>query len=187
MTLSSDRMRSKKEIESDIGHLKEQLSELSSKNVEMKKISETNSKEGDAAPQMFLLLKYMIEENKRTTLLLKHISDSISRLEESLDDSYYEEEPSEKVKQQNQPQQVKELMLSETDTKILQFIQISRNSMSCADEIREKMHYRGRNAASARLNRLYKLGIVDRYQLGHKVYYKFDVGKATKTLIVSPT
>lgn len=179
--------KTKKEIENDIGRLKKQLSDLTPKNIEMKKFTDPNQKTKDSTSQMFLLLKYMIEENKRTTMLLKHISDSVGKLEDSLEDSYYEDEQIPKAaKQQNSSQQVKELMLSEIDTKILQLIQISHNSMACADEIREQMHYKGRNAASARLNRLYKLGIVDRYQLGHKVYYKFDVGRAAKILIVSP-
>ncbi len=30
--------------------------------------------------------------------------------------------------------------------------------MACADDIKKQMSYRGRNAASARLNRLYKQG-----------------------------
>lgn len=66
----------------------------------------------------------------------------------------------------------------------MQIIQIS--GMSCADDIKKQMSYRGRNAASARLNRLYKIGLLERYQLGHKVYYKYDAGKTADTLIVSP-
>jgi len=58
--------------------------------------------------------------------------------------------------------------------------------MACAEDIKREMNYRGRNAASARLNRLHKQGLLDRYQLGHKVYYKYDAGKTTNTLIVSP-
>lgn len=182
-------MRSRKEIENEIVRLRKQLSDLSVKNTEMGKMTDSASSQSgnDSAKQMFLLLKYMIEENKKTTILLRHISDSINRLEDSLDESYYEEEsgPSDQIKQKG-AQHVKELVLSDTDAKVLQYIQMSHNSMACADEIKEKMNYSGRNAASARLNRLYKLGIIDRYQLGHKVYYKFDAGKATKTLIVSP-
>jgi len=58
--------------------------------------------------------------------------------------------------------------------------------MACADDVKAGMNYRGRNAASARLNKLYKMGLIDRLQLGHKVFYKFDAGKTTKILIVSP-
>jgi hypothetical protein len=58
--------------------------------------------------------------------------------------------------------------------------------MACAEDIKKHMSYKGKNAASARLNRLFKEGLLDRYQLGHKVYYKYDAGKTTKTLIVSP-
>ena len=58
--------------------------------------------------------------------------------------------------------------------------------MLCADDIKEKLHYKGRNAACTRLNRLHKAGLLERHQLGHKVYYKYDAGKATKLLILSP-
>ncbi len=184
-------MRSRKEIENEIVRLKKQLSDLSAKSTEISNMTDSASAQSgkDTSQQMFLLLKYMIEENKKTTILLRHISDSINRLEDSLDESYYEEEsagPIVQARMQKGPQYVKEIVLSDTDAKILQYIQMSHNSMACADEIKAKMSYKGRNAASARLNRLYRLGIIDRYQLGHKVYYKFDAGKATKTLIVSP-
>ena len=58
--------------------------------------------------------------------------------------------------------------------------------MVCADEVKTLMGYKGRNAACTRLNKLYKDGLLDRYQLGHKVYYKYDAGKTTNTLIISP-
>lgn len=185
-----DWMNSKRKvgIERELIELKRQLSELKSKNNEISKLASSANTENDATPQMFLLLKYMIEENKRTTMLLKQISDSISRLENE-----YDTEPMASDQSRNHTQneiakqQPIELPLSDIDVKILQLLQLSHNSMACAEDIRDRMNYRGKNAASARLNRLYRLGIIDRYQLGHKVYYKFDAGKATaKTLIVSP-
>jgi predicted transcriptional regulator of viral defense system len=76
--------------------------------------------------------------------------------------------------------------LSDIDAKIINFVQVQHNGMVCADEVREFMGYKGNNAACARLNKLYKDGLLDRFQLGHKVYYKFDAGKTTNTLIISP-
>ena len=58
--------------------------------------------------------------------------------------------------------------------------------IACSEDIQKRMNYKGRNAASARLNKLYKQGLLERYQLGHKVYYKYNAGKATNPLIISP-
>lgn len=81
-----------------------------------------------------------------------------------------------------------EIPLAEADAKIISYIQI--REMVCADDVKSLMNYRGRNAASARLNNLYRLygGILlKRFQIGHKVYYKYAAGKSTKNiLIVSP-
>ena len=77
-----------------------------------------------------------------------------------------------------------EVPLSLLDAKILDFVQT--HTMICADDLMKAMNYRGRNAACARLNRLYREGLLERYQLGHKVFYKFDAGKTTNTLIISP-
>ena len=65
-------------------------------------------------------------------------------------------------------------------------IMIQVKGMACAEDIKNAMSYKGLNAASARLNNLFKRGILQRYQLGHKVYYKYDAGKTTNTLIISP-
>ncbi len=175
-------------IERDLVELKRQVSELKSKNTEINKLASSANSDKDATPQMFLLVKYMIEENKRTTMLLKQISDSISRLENEPDtESMASDQNRYHTQNEVAKQQPIELPLSDIDVKILQLLQLSHNGMACADDIRDRMSYKGKNAASARLNRLYRLGIIDRYQLGHRVYYKFDAGKATaKTLIVSP-
>jgi hypothetical protein len=176
-------MRTRKEIEEEIVALKSRLSDLSQRNEELKKIMQDGSEES-TSKHMFLLLKYMMEENKKTTMVLNQILGSITRMEES-DDEYGDTAYSPAVSN-IQMQSQSQIILSDVDAKILQLIQISHNSMSCADEIMAQMGYGCRNAASARLNRLYRLGVLDRYQLGHKVYYKFDAGKAAKTLIVSP-
>ncbi len=175
-------MRTRKEIEQELVELKHQLSDLSQRNDELKKVMQDSSEES-TSKQMFMLLKYMMDENKKTTMVLSQILNSISRMEET--DEGYEE--TEYASAQNAQMQLQnQIVLSEVDTKILQFIQISHNSMACAEDVMAQMGYGCRNAASARLNRMYRLGILDRYQLGHKVYYKFDAGKATKTLIISP-
>ena len=125
------------------------------------------------------LLKYMTEERERTNRILASVADKVGKLEKELD-NLYSYENNAPYEQTNS----REIPLSEIDAKIVNFVQTK--GMVCADEVKEIMQYRGRNAACARLNKLYKDGLLDRFQLGHKVYYKFDAGKTTNTLIISP-
>lgn len=173
-------MRSKKELETELQRLKAEVSTISGKATKERELLQEKAKAEDTSSGLFALTKYMIDENKRTTMILKSITDTLSRLESELGYEYAQETA-------NEPQAQAErssLPVSGLDAKIIQFIQIK--GMACADDIRQHMAYRGRNAASARLNRLFKQGVLERYQLGHKVYYKYDAGKATNILIVSP-
>ncbi|MGB9732451.1 MAG: hypothetical protein ACP5P2_00070 [Candidatus Micrarchaeia archaeon] len=151
----------KKEIEEELERLKKEVSKLSS---------------GEKYPEdAGELIKYMIAERERTNRILASITEKIKELTERLNE--IEEVPASEEK-------LKEIPLSETDARIIEFVQTK--GMACADDVKNFMNYKGRNAACARLNKLYMMGLLVRYQLGHKVYYKFDAGKATNTLIVSP-
>jgi hypothetical protein len=183
-------MRSKKEIENEIVSLKKQIEAFGPKSaVDPNKLLQESTKE-DTSSQLFTLLKYMIDESRRTTTILRGMSDTITRLEEDL--VYYQEEAQERAiapgadQSSGQFSAKKEVPLSEIDAKLVQNIQLSRSSMACADDLRSRMNYRGRNAVSARLNRLYRMGVLERYQLGKKVYYKYDAAKTNGMLIVSP-
>jgi hypothetical protein len=167
----------------ELTKIKRQLSDLSAINENMKSLMAEKESSDKTSSQLFTLLKYMIDENKRTTMLLSSMSEMLARVENVVSEPVEEEDETE-VKAAKDP--VKELPISNVDAKILQAIQLSQNSMACADDIRKRMGYNGRNAASARLNRLHKMGAIERLQLGHKVYYKYDAGKATNLLIVSP-
>ncbi len=135
------------------------------------------SQNADAGDAVSSLMKAMIEERERTNRRLEELNQRITRLREAVA-SAYEEEP------QAYTPADREVALSELDLLVLNFVQSS--GMVNADNLKEYMHYSGRNAACARLNKLYLMGLVERHQLGHKVYYKFDAGKTTKTLIISP-
>jgi len=152
----------KKEIEEELERLKKEISRLNNSD---------NAYPDDAQE----LIKYMVAERERTNKILASITEKIKELSERLDE--LDEEPAKLEKP-------KEVPLSDTDAKIIEFVQTK--GMACADEVKEFMHYKGRNAACARLNRLHMLGLLERYQLGHKVYYRYDAGKAINTLIVSP-
>ncbi len=193
-------MKSRSEIEEEISTLKRQLEQATSKSSEPARLIEQAQKEQDdsenTSKSLFTLLKYMMDENRRTTTLLKGMYDTLVRLEEEL--LYLEENPGSRVAEQgveapyqnhNQGQQLpqREVPLSEIDARLIQNIQLARAGMACAEDLKAKMNYRGRNAVSARLNRLYRMGLLERHQLGKKVYYKFDAGKTTNTLIISPS
>lgn len=163
--------------------MKKQIGVLSNTYTQAKSMTDEKMKE-ETNTNLLSLMKYLIDQNARTTLILKRMSENIEKLESEVNVEYGEENQSENLQY---PQKLmKELPISELDAKILQFIQRQRNSMACAEDLKSLMNYKGKNAASSRLNRLYKADLLTRYQLGHKVYYKFDAGKATNTLIVSP-
>ncbi len=175
------RLASKKSIDDELISIRKQLETIAEKSEQTKAALAEGSKSGDTNSNMFALLKYMIDENRKTTILLKGIFSNLENLSSELRQEGYEEsEPQPKQEER----MLKEVPLSEIDTGIIQLIQVK--GMACADDIKSRLGYRGRNAASARLNNLYRLGILKRYQIGHKVYYKYDAGKATDTLIVSP-
>lgn len=162
--------KEKEELKKELAALKTEVVALSSQKQPLQAGSET---------EVMALFKYMIEEREKTNKILAGITAQVQKLEKEFEYVYAEEE-----KQGYGYAGNREIPLSELDTKIINFVQ--SKGMVCADEIREFMQYRGRNAACARLNKLYKEGLLDRFQLGHKVYYKFDVGKTTNTLIISP-
>ena len=67
----------------------------------------------------------------------------------------------------------KEILLSPTDEQIVNLLR-TRGAV-CADDVQAHFKYKGKNAASARLNRLASLGVLERQQAGRRVYYKLCV------------
>ncbi|MCL4383722.1 MAG: hypothetical protein M1168_02735 [Candidatus Marsarchaeota archaeon] len=180
--------RNKKDIEKQLLDIKKKLSLLTDQNKD-KQIVDIN-KSQNINSNMFALIKYMIDENKRTTMLLENITQTIGKLEESLKEPEINKKTINNTKNEINNQvdlgsPKKQIILPEPDVKIIQLIQLSNSNMVCADDIKAKLNYKGRNAACSRLNRLYKLGILERHQVGHKVYYKYDAGKAN-LFIISP-
>lgn len=176
-------MEAKRRIIKEIKSMKKELRHISEKKVDEKKMVDSYEASRTTS-NMFELLKYMIDENRKTTMILKQMSESLGRMEEVMDEGEVDENVRQGGQYQDYGVGAREVPISNLDAKILQILQM--NGMCCADDVKKRMDYKGRNAASARLNKLYKLGLIDRHQLGHKVYYKFDVGKAANTLIVSP-
>ncbi len=177
-------MRSKKSIENALVEIQKSIANIKEKTDKEKELLSEKEKSEETSSNLLSLVKYMVDENRRTTMLLKSIQENMARLESGIrDNSYYEDEEVEDQRQ-NIIRGAREVPISWLDAEILKNVQVL--GMACADDVKKRMNYKGRNAASVRLNKLYKLGILERFQLGRKVYYKYDAGKASDTLIVSP-
>ncbi len=159
------------QLEKELKGLKDEIGQLLSR------------KEGgniSAESTVSALMKQLVEERERSNKLLESITEKVAKLERDVENKYEEGGDTEELDLLSN----REVPLSNLDSRILDFVQ--SKGMICADDLTQFMNYKGRNAACARLNKLYRQGVLDRYQLGHKVYYKFDAGKATNTLIISP-
>ena len=176
-------MRSKNELKNELLSIKRELDTLKTKEDELKAMMSDKAKTEDTNSSLFTLLKYMMEESKTTKLILQQLANQIAEIH--ADTTGLGELQVEELQDQPSTSGAKVVPVSDLDKRIIQYIQTK--DMACADDIKKAMNYKGRNAASARLNRLHRMGLIERYQLGHKVFYKYDVGKATQsTLIVSP-
>jgi len=156
----------KKQMEREIVELRDEL----------KRVSAGSHVELPVSMTAAELMKYLIEERTRTNRLLEGITKKIKSLEEEISEM--------DLGAKEYAPGSREVILSNTDARVVNFVQT--RGMACAEEVRTFMGYRGNNAACARLNRLHKAGLLDRLQVGHKVYYRYDAGKATNTLIVAP-
>ncbi|VVC04953.1 Uncharacterised protein [Candidatus Burarchaeum australiense] len=70
-------------------------------------------------------------------------------------------------------------VLPDVDFEIVNFVK--QKGRVYANEVRRKFNYKGTNAACARLNRLFELGMLEKKQIGRRVYYfakEVDVEKA---------
>lgn len=62
-----------------------------------------------------------------------------------------------------------EVLLPSVDEEILQFVKEKRHVS--AEEVRRRFGYKGKNAASSRLNRMFELGLLEKRQVGRAVLY----------------
>jgi FKBP-type peptidyl-prolyl cis-trans isomerase len=128
------------------------------------------------------VVKYFIADREATNQLFRAMAEQVKGLREAVNEAAMESQSQEEYA----TAEPKEIPLSAVDAKIIEFIQTRPKGMASAEDVRVFMHYKGKNAACARLTMLYRMNVLERMQLGHKVYYKFDAGKATIQLIVSP-
>ncbi|VVC03393.1 Uncharacterised protein [Candidatus Bilamarchaeum dharawalense] len=95
----------------------------------------------------------LLEERENTNRLLKNILQKLEQIEAKT----FAKTPQD------------ETMLPEIDEQILSFVKESGKVTS--EEVRAKFNYRGKNAASARLNRLFEMNLLKKQQVGKKVYF----------------
>jgi hypothetical protein len=175
-------MQSRNEIKNELVEIRRQLEAIGLKEGMLNTLASKDSE--DTSRHLLKMLELIIKENMETRHAMNEVKERLTEMEDAFFGSELDDAAPQGVLQQDTMQR-KLTPLSTQDVKILQFIQLNRD-MACADDIRGAMNYRGRNAASARLKRLQGLGLLERIQMGHKVYYKYDAGKATNLLIVSP-
>jgi predicted HTH transcriptional regulator len=98
----------------------------------------------------------LLEERENTNRLLKTVITKLEALEKrgvALEGASPMEQP----------------MLPEVDEQIVAFI--NEEGKATAEDVRAKFNYKGKNAASARLNRLFEMGLLQKQQVGKKVFF----------------
>ncbi|MEM4367337.1 MAG: winged helix-turn-helix domain-containing protein [Candidatus Anstonellales archaeon] len=67
-----------------------------------------------------------------------------------------------------QPKESK-VLLSDLEERIVDYI--AKNEAVCAEDVQAEFGYKGQNGASMRLNKLYQMGVLEKRQVGRKVYF----------------
>lgn len=107
------------------------------------------------------LLNRLAQDRESTNLLLREINAKLDRIE-TLEQRIAQLESGGNVGEK--------MLLPEVDEAIIAFVK--KKGAVCADEVQSKFQYKGKNAASARLNRLCAANILKKTQVGKKVYFQ---------------
>lgn len=99
-----------------------------------------------------VLVHRLLEERKKTNEVLAQILEKLDS-----------------VKASGRGPEIPHFMLSDVDQKLLSHVQ--RAGKVTAENIQADFNYKGKNAASARLNSLYEKGLLTKGRAGKKVYY----------------
>jgi len=102
------------------------------------------------------LVYRLLEERENSNRLLKNILAKLEAL-------------GTKGPQSAAPAIPKETVLPEIDEQIISFLKDA--GKVTAEEVRVKFNYRGKNAACARLNRLFDMGLIQKRQVGKKMFF----------------
>ena len=106
----------------------------------------------------------LLQERENTNRLLKNIHQKLEALEAGMPNT---------STTTSSPMQVTpkdlEMMLPEVDEGIMQFAR--KNMKVTADDVQKEFNYKGKNGACARLNRLCDMNLLDKRQVGKKVFF----------------
>ncbi len=150
------------DIFKDTAKEKQLLEKISPKfSAETLDINEILSISDDPKAIAALLFK-LVQEREKTNKLLEGINDKYDKIMFELKTEGMQKESTEEKK-------MKFEVLPEQDQIILEFIE--KQGGGSASDVQAIMHYRGLNAASQRLNKLYKEGFLKKVQAGRKVLY----------------
>lgn len=120
------------------------------------------------------MLYTIAEEKKSSNLVVREINGKFESMMEKLDKiSNLLTELNMKLTEEKTTIGMDNLMeelLSERDEEIMNFV--NEKGRVCADDLKKIFGYRGRNAASARLSKLFKEGLLEKIYVGRTVYYK---------------
>lgn len=118
------------------------------------------------------LMYRTVQERENANRLLKSILERIDAKFVQMDERIAKLE--EKLKTEDRKLETEaageEILLPKQDEDILGLVR--RKGHVCAEEVRKEFGYKGLNGASARLSKLYAMGLLQKQQVGRKVYYK---------------
>jgi len=153
-----------REIEELLGN-KEFIERLSPKFDELSADIQEIFKRGNDPAMIAVLLFKLVEERQKTNSLLEKIFEKFEEILKKAD-SQTSFGPQHQGPSQLSP---KMEVLPEQDQLILHLVQ--EKGQVTAEEIKKELGYRGNNAASQRLNKLFKEGHLRKIQAGRKVVY----------------
>jgi restriction endonuclease len=108
-------------------------------------------------------------ERENTNRLLKTIIERLDAKFSELEERMNALEAARDAAQQTTAAPREEILLPGVDEEIVEFVRGKWHAT--AEEVRARFNYRGKNAASSRLNRLYGLGVLGKRQVGRAVVY----------------
>ncbi|MFH1394114.1 MAG: hypothetical protein ABII71_01760 [Candidatus Micrarchaeota archaeon] len=103
------------------------------------------------------LVYRLLEERENTNRILKNILQKLDALE------------SKGISAPAIQEDVREILLPKIDEDIMKYTK--KSDKVTAEEVRARFKYKGKNAASARLNKLVGLGLLQKKQVGKKVFF----------------
>ncbi len=116
------------------------------------------------------LLYNIASEKKSYNLVVRDINAKFDQLAVKLDRiATLLEQINQKKEETTAVRRSENMDISDRDREILDYVRTSKRV--CADDVQDRFHYKGRNAASARLHRLYRDNVLEKVHAGRNVYY----------------